>query len=88
MGARLITGAFKATSAQALNIEAHLTHIGLELGKKTDQQQLAYTPGLYIIRSLKLIYASKMNPYPLEVLEKRYTKVFGNNIHKLEIKPA
>lgn len=34
VGARLITRAFKATSAQALNIEAHLTPISLELDKK------------------------------------------------------
>ena len=38
LGARAITGAFKATSVQALNIhEAYLTPIGLELDKKDDQ---------------------------------------------------
>ncbi len=34
LGARLITGAFKATSTQALNVEAYLTTIGLEWDKK------------------------------------------------------
>ena len=37
LGARLINGAFKATSAQALNVETYLAPIGLELDKKTDQ---------------------------------------------------
>lgn len=34
VGARLITGAFKANSTQAFNIEAHLTPINLKLDKK------------------------------------------------------
>lgn len=34
VGAHLITGAFNATSGQALNIEAYLTPINLELDKK------------------------------------------------------
>ncbi len=37
LGTRLIIGDYKATSAQALNVEAYLTPIGLELDKKTDQ---------------------------------------------------
>lgn len=37
LGARLITRVFRATSVQALNIEAYLTPIGLELDRKTDQ---------------------------------------------------
>ena len=45
MGARLITGAFRATSAQALNIEAHLTPIGLELNKRTDQTAVRLCSG-------------------------------------------
>ena len=36
LGARVITGAFKVTSVPALNIEAYLTPIKLELDKKTD----------------------------------------------------
>ncbi len=36
-GACLITEVFKVTSAQALNIEAHLTSIDLELDKETIQ---------------------------------------------------
>ena len=34
LGARLIIGASKATSAQALNIGAHLTPIGLDPDRK------------------------------------------------------
>ena len=37
LGARLITGTFKPISAQASNVEAYLTLIGLELDKRTDQ---------------------------------------------------
>ncbi len=36
-GVRPITGEFKVTSAQALNIESHLTTIHLELDKKKIQ---------------------------------------------------
>lgn len=35
--AYVITGIFKATSVQALNIETYRTLIGLELDKKADQ---------------------------------------------------
>lgn len=37
LGAPIITRAFKAISVPALNIEAYLTSIRLELDKKTDQ---------------------------------------------------
>ncbi len=53
-GARLIIGAFKATSAQALNIEAHLTPIDLKLDKKQFKQQPASFLGLSTIHSLKV----------------------------------
>lgn len=37
LGTCLITGAFKAISVQALNVEAYLTPINFELDKKADQ---------------------------------------------------
>ena len=36
----------------------------------------------------KQIYIPETDTYPLEILEKRHAKQFGNNIHKLERKPA
>ncbi len=49
LGARLITGAYKATTSQALNVKAYLTTIGLELNKRTDQTAARlYSGPLYL----------------------------------------
>ena len=89
LGARLITGAFRATSTQALNIEAYLTPIGLELDRKTDQTAARLCSGpLYHTLTQGRSTHPRRIPTPLEVLEKRHAKLFGNNIHKLERRPA
>lgn len=73
---RLITKIFRITSVQALNVEAYLTSIGFKLDKKADQiATCLYFGLLYQIALLK-------------VLNKRYAKLFSNNIYKLEKKPA
>ena len=87
--ARLITGAFKATSAQALNVEAYLTPIGLELDKKADQTaaRLCSGPLHHTLTQSRSAHPRRILA-PLEVLEKRYAKHFGTSIHELERKPA
>lgn len=89
LGARLITGAFRATSTQALNIEAYLTPIGFELDRKTDQTaaRLCSRPLYHTLTQGRSTHPRRI-PTPLEVLEKRHAKLFGNNIHKLERRPA
>ncbi len=88
-GARLITGAFKATSAQALNIEAHLTPIDLELDKKTIQAAARLFSGpLYHILTQGRSTHVKRTLTPLETLEKYYVKFVGSNIDELETRPA
>ena len=89
LGARLITGAFRATSTQALNIEAYPTPIGLELDRKTDQTAACLCSGpLYHTLTQGRSTHPRRIPTPLEVLKKRHTKLFGSNIHKLERRPA
>ena len=89
LGARLITGAFKATSTQALNIEAHLIPIGLELDKKTNQTAARlYSGPLYPIITQDRSTHLRRTFTPLEILEKRHTKLLGSNIQELEKKPA
>ncbi len=86
---RLITGAFKATSAQALNIEAHLTHIDLELDKKTIQTAARFFSGpLYHTLTQGRFTHVKRALTPLENLEKYYVKFVGSNIDKLKRSPA
>ncbi len=89
LGARLITGVYKATSAQALNVEAYLTPIGLELDKRTDQTAARLCSGpLYRTLTQSRCTHPKRIFTPLEVFEKRYAKLFGNNIREIESKPA
>ena len=57
LGARLIIGASKATSAQVLNVEAHLTPIGLDLDRNQIRQQFAHGPGI------STLYLSTANPH-------------------------
>ncbi len=88
-GARLIMGAFKATSAQALNIEAHLIPIDLELDKKTIQ-----TAACLFSKPLQLTLTQggsthiKRTLIPLKTLQKYYVKSVGSNIDELERRPA
>ena len=85
----LITRAFKATSAQALMVEAYLIPIGFELDKKTDQTaaRLCSGPLYYTLIQSRSTHPRRILT-PLEILENRNAKFFGNNIHKLEKKPA
>lgn len=81
LGARLITGAFKATSAQALNVEAYLTPIGLELDKKAHQTAARLHSGsLYSTITQGRSTHPRRTPTPLEILEKYHTKLLRNNI--------
>ncbi len=74
---------------QALNIEKYLTPISLELDKKTDQTiACLYFGPLYYILTQGRSTNPRRIPTPLESLEKHHTKVFGNNNHKLERRPA
>ena len=87
--ARLITGAFKATSAQALNVGAYLTPIGLKLNKKADQTIACLYSGLlyHTLIQSRSIHLKRFLA-PLEVFEKCYAKNFGTNIYKQERIPA
>ncbi len=88
-GARLITGAFKATSAQALNIEAHLTPIDLELDKKTIQTAARLFSGsLYHKLTQGRSRHVKRTLTLLETLKKYYVKFVGSNIDEIEKRPA
>lgn len=87
--ARLIIKLFKATSVQALNVEIYLTLIDFELDKKTNKiiaclcsELLYYTLTQSRFRHFRRIFI------PLNVLKKRYAKLFSNNIYKIENKPA
>ncbi len=89
MGARLITRAFKATSAQALNIEAYLTPIDLELDKKIIQTAACLFSGpLYHTLTQGRSTYVKRTLTPLETIEKYYVKFVGSNIEELERRPA
>lgn len=89
LGARLITGAFKATSTQALNIETYLTQIGLELDKKVHQTAARLYPGpLYSSITQGRSTQSRQTPTPLEDLEKRHAKLLGSSIRELERTPV
>ncbi len=88
-GGRLIAGAFKATSAQALKIEAHLTPIDLELHKKIFQTAACLLSGpLYYTLTQGRSTHVKQTLTPLETLEKYYVKFVGSNIDKLETRQA
>ncbi len=88
-GARLITGVFKATSAPALNIEAHLTPIDLELDKKTIQTAARLFSGpFYHTLTQGRSTNVKRTLTPFETLEKYYLKSVGSNIDELEKRPA
>ena len=70
-------------------MEAYLTPIGFELNKKADQTIThLYSGPLYHTLTQSRSTHPRRFFAPLEVLEKRYTKLFSNNIHKLEKKPA
>lgn len=87
--ARLITGAFKATSTQALNFEAHLTPIGLELDKKAHQTAARlYSGCFYSTITQGRSTHPRQTPTLLEILEKRHTKFLGRNIQELEKRPV
>ncbi len=89
MGARLITEVFKATSAQALNIEAYLTPIDLELDKKIIQTAARLFSGpLYHTLTQGRSTHVKQTLTRLETLEKYYVKFFGSKIDELESRPA
>ena len=89
LGARLITRVFKATSMQTLYVKAYLTLIGFELDKKVDQTTTRLCSGpLYQTLIPNQSTHPRQSFAPLKTLEERYTKLFGNNIHKLESKPA
>lgn len=85
----LIIRIFKATLAQAVNIEAYLTLISFKLNKRIDQ----IAPHLYS----KLLYYMLIQSWsthlkqiftPLEILKKCYVRLFSNNIYKVENKLA
>ena len=84
-GAWLITGAFKATSTQTLNVEACLTPIRLELDKKVYQIAVCLHLGsLYSIIIQGKSTHPRQNFTTLKILEKRHIKLLGSNIQELE----
>lgn len=89
LGAHLITGVFKVIPAQALNVKVYLIPIGFKLDKKVDQTATCLCSG-----PLYYIFIQSWSAHPrkiftfLEVLEKCYAKLFGNDIYELEKKPA
>ncbi len=88
-GARIITRKFKSTAAKALNIEAHLTSIDLELDKKTIQTVARLFSGpLYHTLTQGRSTHVNQTLTPLETLEKHYRKSVGSNIDELEGGPA
>ena len=88
-GARLITGAFRETSTQALNIEACLTPIELELDKKADQTAARLCSGpLYSTLTQDRSVHSKRLLTPLELLEMRHLKLLGSSTLETEKRPA
>ena len=89
LGTCVITGVFKATSVQTLNIEAYLTPIGLELDKKTNQTaaRLCSGPLYSTITQNRSVHLRQLLT-PLETLEKRYFRLLGSNISELEKRPA
>lgn len=89
LGARLITKAFKATSTQVLNIQTYLTPIGLVIDKKVHQTAARLHSGsLYSIITEGRSTQPRQTPTPLEVLEKRRTKLLGSSIQELERTPV
>lgn len=86
---RLIIKAFKATSVQALNMKIYLTSIGFKPNKKADQTISCLCFGLLFHT---FIQHQSIHPrqilVPLEILGKRYAKLFNNNVYKLKRKPA
>ena len=87
--ARVITRAFKTTSVQALNIEAYLIPIRLELDKKTNQTAARLCWGFFYstITQNRSVHPKQL-PTPLETLEKRHIKLWESSISELEKKPA
>ena len=73
LGARLITGAFKATSTQTLNIETYLTPIKLELDKKVHQTAARLHSGTFYstITQGRSTHPRRIHT-PLEILELSY----------------
>lgn len=89
MLAYLITRVFKAISVQALIDEAYLTFISLELDKKIDWIVTCLCSGLlYHMLTQSRLTHPRWIFTPLEVFEKCYAKLFGNNIYKVKNKPA
>lgn len=85
VGARLITELIKATSIQALNIKAYLTHISLELDKEIDQIAICVYSGLLYHMVVKGRYTHLRRIFILlDVLKKQRLKLFDDNICKLE----
>ena len=85
LGACVITRSFKATFVLALNIEAYLTPIRLELDKKTDQTaaRLCLGPLYSTITQNRSVHPKRLLT-PLETLEKRHAKLLKSSISKLE----
>ncbi len=85
LGARLITGAFKATFTQVLYVETYLTPIGLELDKKAYQIAICLHSGsLYSTITQGRSTHPRQTLTPLEILKKRHTKLLRSNIQELE----
>ncbi len=86
---RRITGEFKATSAEALNIEAHLTRMDLELDKKTIQTAAClFSRPLYHTLTQSRSTNVKQTLTQLETLKKYYVKFVGSNVDELEERPV
>lgn len=82
------SGVFKVTSFQALNVEAHLTPITLELDKKTVQTAACFFSGpLYQIVTQSRSKCVRQTSNPLEILEKCYKKLLGHSIEELKKRP-
>ena len=85
----LLTGAFKATSTQALNIETYLTPIKLELDKKFHQTAARLHSGsLYSDITQGRSTHLRQTRTPLEILENRHTKLLKSSIQELERTPV
>lgn len=85
MGARLLGGEFKENLTQALNFEAYLTHIDLELHETMDHAEAAFHSGpLYHTLTESRSTHSRRIFTPLGILQKRYAKLFTNKTDELK----
>lgn len=79
----------RATSTQALNIEAYLTPMGLELDKRTDQTAARLCSGpLYSILTQGRSVHPRRLPTPLETLKKRHIELLRSSTSEPEKRPA